>query len=88
MPPFRLPLAARFAPLFREPLAARFVPPDVLRFVLFVEDFPVFEGRSGSSSALAEARQRQKRLNRKVVLVLLALLVIGLLLRGFAMNWQ
>lgn len=45
-------------------------------------------GGTKSSAARAKARQRQKRLNRKVVLVLLALLVIGLLLRGFAMNWQ
>ena len=45
-------------------------------------------GGTKRTATRAEARQRQKRLNRKVVLVLLALLVIGLLLRGFAMNWQ
>ncbi len=45
-------------------------------------------GGAKRAATRAEARQRQKRLNRKVVLVLLALLVIGLLLRGFAMNWQ
>ena len=44
-------------------------------------------GGTKRTATRAEARQRQKRLNRKVV-VLLAMLVIGLLLRGFAMNWQ
>ena len=44
---------------------------------------------SGSrNSRNARARQKQKQVNRTVLLVLLALLAVGLLLRGFAMNWQ
>lgn len=51
------------------------------------------QSRSGSGSrnsrnAREKARQRQKRVNRTVLLVLLAILAVGLLLRGFAMNWQ
>ena len=49
-------------------------------------------GRNGSSgsrnSRNARARQRRKQANRTVLLVLLAILAVGLLLRGFAMNWQ
>ena len=37
---------------------------------------------------LARARQKQKQANRTVLLVLLAILAVGLLIRGFAMNWQ
>ena len=34
------------------------------------------------------ARQKQKQANRTVLLVLLAILAVGLLIRGFTMNWQ
>ena len=40
------------------------------------------------NSRNARAKQRQKQTNRTVLLVLLAILAVGLLLRGFAMNWQ
>lgn len=43
-------------------------------------------GRSRNSRA--RARQKQKQANRTVLLVLLAILAVGLLIRGFTMNWQ
>lgn len=42
---------------------------------------------SGRNSR-ARARQKQKQANRTVLLVLLAILAVGLLIRGFTMNWQ
>ena len=42
---------------------------------------------SGRNSR-ARARQQQKQANRTVLLVLLAILAVGLLIRGFTMNWQ
>ena len=42
---------------------------------------------SGRNSR-ARARQKQKQVNRTVLLVLLAILAVGLLIRGFTMNWQ
>lgn len=45
--------------------------------------------KQGSSrNSRARARQKQKRANRTVLLVLLAILAVGLLIRGFMMNWQ
>ena len=45
-------------------------------------------GSRNSRNAREKARQRQKTRNRTIVLVLLALLAVGLLIRGFSMNWQ
>ena len=39
-------------------------------------------------ASAVEARQKQKQANRTVLLVLLAILAVGLLIRGFTMNWQ
>ena len=45
--------------------------------------------KQGSSrNSRARARQKQKQANRTVLLVLLAILAVGLLIRGFTMNWQ
>ena len=45
--------------------------------------------KQGSSrNSRARARQKQKQANRTVLLVLLAILAVGLLIRGFAMNWK
>ena len=44
--------------------------------------------QGGSRNSRARARQKQKQANRTVLLVLLAILAVGLLIRGFAMNWQ
>ena len=44
--------------------------------------------QSGSRNSRARARQKQKQANRTVLLVLLAILAVGLLIRGFTMNWQ
>ena len=41
-----------------------------------------------SRNSRARARQKQKQANRTVLLVLLAILAVGLLIRGFTMNWQ
>ena len=42
---------------------------------------------SGRNSR-TRARQKQKRANRTALFVLLAILAVGLLIRGFTMNWQ
>ena len=44
--------------------------------------------QGGSRNSRARARQKQKQANRTVLLVLLAILAVGLLIRGFTMNWQ
>ena len=44
--------------------------------------------QGGSRNSRARARQQQKQANRTVLLVLLAILAVGLLIRGFTMNWQ
>ena len=44
--------------------------------------------QGGSRNSRARARQEQKQANRTVLLVLLAILAVGLLIRGFTMNWQ
>ena len=44
--------------------------------------------QGNSRNSRARARQKQKQANRTVLLVLLAILAVGLLIRGFTMNWQ
>ena len=44
--------------------------------------------QGGGRNSRARARQKQKQANRTVLLVLLAILAVGLLIRGFTMNWQ
>ena len=44
--------------------------------------------QGGSRNSRARSRQKQKQANRTVLLVLLAILAVGLLIRGFTMNWQ
>lgn len=49
---------------------------------------PQSRKQGSSRNSRARARQKQKQANRTVLLVLLAILAVGLLIRGFTMNWQ